>query len=250
MDAWNVLVPLFFLTALVYATAGFGGGSTYLALLALFALPYEAMPQTSLLCNIAVVTGGAWLFHKAGHLSLKRVLPFVVTSIPAAYWGGTIHINKRLFTGLLAMSLIISAVRLLLSGKAFAPRMTLTWKTAWLAGIPLGAVLGFLSGLVGIGGGIYLAPLLLLMGWADAKQAAASASFFILVNSLAGLAGQWTKTGGVLEFPWIWPLLLAVVLGGQIGSRLGARTIPRVALQRVTAALILFVGGRLLAQMF
>lgn len=250
MDHFPYLIPLFFLTALAYSMAGLGGGSTYLALLALFSFPYESIPKIGLLCNLTVVIGGSWLFYKAGHFSPRKILPFVATSIPAAYWGGTIHIGKEIFTILLAVSLIVASLRLFFADKAFESRTSLSWKTAWLVGVPVGALLGFLSGLVGIGGGIYLAPVLLFLGWADSKQAAASASFFILVNSLSGLAGQFTKGGFTFPWPLVLPLLLAVFLGGQIGSRVGSKRIPRLALQRVTALLILFVGGRLLTKLF
>jgi hypothetical protein len=240
------LAPLFFLTALVYSMAGFGGGSTYLALLALFAFPYTLMPKVSLLCNLIVVSGGCWFFYRSGHFSFKRIIPFIVTSIPMAYWGGSLRIGKTLFIWLLGISLGIAALRMLLSEKTFETKIVLSWKKAWLVGIPVGALLGFLSGLVGIGGGIYLSPLLLFLGWANSKQAAAAASFFILVNSMAGLTGQLTKGVPIVEGQWILPLLVAVFLGGQIGSRLGSRRIPKLALQRVTAALILFISIRLL----
>ncbi len=246
MEPIHFLVPLFFATALIYSMAGFGGGSTYLALLALFSFPYESMPKVALLCNLIVVTGGCWFFYRAGHCKFQKILPFILTSIPMAYWGGTIPIGKRLFTLLLACTLCVAALRMLMSEKAFEARFAPSWKRAWFFGIPVGALLGFLSGLVGIGGGIYLAPLLLLLGWADSKQAAASASFFILVNSLAGLAGQLTKGNLVVGYDSLLPLLFAVFLGGQIGSRLGSRAIPKLALQRITAGLILFISVRLL----
>ena len=237
---------LFFLTALVYSMAGLGGGSAYLALLVLFAFPHTVVPQMALLCNLTVVVGGCWFFARAGYFSLKRLLPFVVTSIPMAYWGGTIPIGKGLFNILLGGSLLAAALRMLLSDKALEARIPLSWERAWLVGVPLGAILGFLSGLVGIGGGIYLAPVLLLLGWANSKQAAASASFFILLNSMAGLLGQFTKGGAHANPTLIFPFLLAVFLGGQIGSRIGSQYISRLALQRVSALLILLVSIKLL----
>ncbi|MBI3541139.1 MAG: sulfite exporter TauE/SafE family protein [Deltaproteobacteria bacterium] len=242
------LAPLFFLTALTYSMVGLGGGSTYLALLALFAVSYSSIPQIALLCNLVVVVGGYWFFWKAGHFSLRRVLPFIVTSIPMATWGGSIPIEKKVFMLLLGLSLGVAALRMLLSDKVFESRFPLSWKRAWAVGIPVGALLGFLSGLVGIGGGIYLAPVLLLLGWADSKQAAAAASFFILVNSIAGFGGQLMKGGFMISWGMVLPLLFAVFLGGQIGSRLGSQTIPKLALQRVTAILILAVVARLLIQ--
>ena len=246
METLWLLIPLFFLTALVYSMAGFGGGSTYLALLALFSFPYKAMPQVSLLCNLVVVAGGCWFFYQAGHFSFKRVLPFILTSIPMAYWGGSILVSKKLFSLLLGFSLCMAAFRMLISDQALESRLSISWKKSWMVGLPLGALLGFLSGLVGIGGGIYLSPLLLLLGWADSKQASAAASFFILVNSLAGLAGQINKSGFMLQNEGTLLLMGVVFLGGQIGSRLGSQFLSKLVLQRVAAVLILFVGVRLI----
>ncbi len=246
MDTLFYLIPLFFLTALVYSTAGFGGGSSYLALLALFSFPYESMPKVALLCNLVVVSGGFLVFYRAGHFSPRKVLPFVLTSIPAAYLGGSIPLNKTVFSWLLAISLAVAGLRMLLSEESFVVKKSVSWKEAWLVGLPVGAGLGVLSGLVGIGGGIFLAPVLYFLGWANAKEVSAAASFFILVNSLAGLLGQVSKSAWTFEWTWMIPLALAVFLGGQIGSRWGAGKISKLALQRVTAALILSISGRLL----
>ncbi len=245
MEMLIYLVPLFFLTALLYSTAGFGGGSTYLALLALFAFPYLDMPRVALICNITVVLGGCYFFVRAGHFSARKTLPFLVTSIPAAYLAGRIPVEKTVFISLLALSLAIAGARMLITDKSFQVRKDIEWKQAWLVGLPIGALLGALSGLVGIGGGIFLAPVLFLLGWSHAKEVAASASVFILVNSMAGLVGQLSKGGWAIEMNLLIPLLLAVFLGGQIGSRLGSGVISKQVLQRVTAVLILFVSGRL-----
>ncbi len=248
MEHLPILTGFFFLTALVYSMAGLGGGSTYLALLALFSFPYPLIPKVALFCNLAVVVSGFWLFTKAHHFSLKRALPFVVTSIPMAYWGGSLSIGKTLFTLLLGLSLVVASLRMFFSNSTFQPQSSLSWSKAWIIGLPVGALLGFLSGVVGIGGGIYLTPVLLLMRWTDAKQAAASASFFILVNSIAGLIGQFSKGGFPLnhEISTLWILVVAAFLGGQIGSRLGSQKIPSQILQKVSASLTLYASGRLL----
>ncbi len=244
------LIPLFFLTALVYSMAGFGGGSTYLALLALFSCPYESMPKVVLLCNLVVVTGGSWFFIRAGYLPLRKILPFFLASIPMAYLGGSIPIGKTPFFWLLAISLLGAALRMFISEKVFESSQVLSMKKVWGIGLPVGAFLGLISGLVGIGGGIFLSPLLLLMGWTNAKESAAAASLFILVNSFAGLVGQFSKVGpsigGVLNFSFILPLMLAVFVGGQIGSRLGSNKISKLVLQRITGGLILFVALQIL----
>ncbi|MCC7343823.1 MAG: sulfite exporter TauE/SafE family protein [Deltaproteobacteria bacterium] len=250
MELLSYLLPLFFLTALVYATAGFAGGSTYLALLALFALPYEAMPKVALLCNLVVAGGGFWVFLRAGYFSPKKVLPFVLTSIPMAYLGGRIPLGKTLFLWLLALSLLAAGLRMLLSERSFAVRREPSWGRAWALGLPIGAVLGLLSGLVGIGGGIFLSPVLYFLGWSHSREAAAAAAFFILVNSVSGLFGQLAKSGPGLDWGLALPLMATVLLGGQIGSRIGAGKISKLTLQRVTAALILSVSGRLLWGLF
>lgn len=249
MEPLIYLIPLFFLTALIYAMAGFGGGSTYIALLILFAVPYELVPPLALLCNLIVVSGGFVIFYRQGHFSARKVLPFIVTSIPAAYVGGSLPIGKTVFALLLGASLLVAAFRMLLSEKAFVVKKVVPWRTAWTVGLPSGTLLGGLSGLVGIGGGIFLSPLLYVLGWANAKESAAAASFFILVNSLAGLLGQFSK-GADLPAPGVLlPLGLVVLIGGQIGSRLACGKIPKLALQRVTAGLILVVAIRLLGSL-
>lgn len=246
MEDITLLAPAFFLTALVYSMAGFGGGSTYLALLALFVFPYESMPKVALLCNLVVVSGGCWFFGREGHLPFRKLLPFLVTSIPMAYLGGRMPIDKTFFFWLLGLSLFCAALRLFLSDRTFEPRSPLPSKRVWGVGLPIGGLLGLISGLVGIGGGIFLSPLLLLMGWTNAKQSAAAASLFILLNSLSGLAGQFAKGGWPADFSEIILLMLAVFLGGQIGSRLGSQKIPKLALQRITGGVILFVSFQIL----
>jgi len=240
------LAPLFFLTGFAYSMAGFAGGSTYLALLALFQYPYGSIPKIALFCNLIVSAGGTWHFTKAGHLKMNKVLPFLIGSIPAAYIGGRIPIGKELFSLLLGLSLLAASGRLMMSVRSFEANVDPGKWRIWMIGLTLGALLGLLSGLVGIGGGIFLSPLLLLLGWADAKQAAAAASLFILANSASGLAGQFAKSGlEVSAVPMI-PLALAALAGGQIGSRLGAGRISPLWIQRITAILLLAVAAKLL----
>lgn len=243
IDHLTILIPLFFATAVIYSMAGFGGGSTYLALLVLFSVPFDSIRSIALCCNIAVVSIGWW--HFSSHLRMKRLLPFLLTSIPLAYLGGTITLGKTAFTVVLGGSLCVAAIRMLLAGRAFESRSEIPAKSLWILGLLIGSLLGFVSGLVGIGGGIYLSPMLLFLGWADAKEAAAAASCFILVNSLAGLISQ-VSHGLSIPFLSIAPLLIAVTLGGFLGSRAGSRSIPKLGLQRVTGVLILWVSIRLL----
>ncbi len=237
---------IFFFIALFYSLVGFGGGSSYLAVLVLVGLPYQDIPPMALICNLIVAAGGCWLFYKAGHLKLKNVLPFIILSIPMAYLGGRIMIGKELFCLLLGLSLFVVAVRMFLPSGILESQKEISWRRAWIMGVPIGAVLGFLAGLVGIGGGIFLSPLLLLMKWVNVKEAAATASFFILVNSLAGLMGQVQK--GVAQIHWLIPLGIAVFVGGQIGSRMGAFRVPKVRLQQMLAILVLYVSVKLLLE--
>jgi len=241
MPLW--LPVAFFAIALAYSAAGFGGGSAYLAVLALSGLPYQAVPQTSLLCNVVVTLGGVWHFHRGGHLDLKRVLPFFVLSIPAAYLGGRIQVGREPFFILLSVSLIAAGV-LMFIPRNHDVRRTLTNGQEWLIGLPAGAALGVLSGIVGIGGGVFLAPVLVLTGWTTSKQTAAAASLFILVNSVAGLGGHFVK--GV-HIGWMTAVLvLAALVGGQIGSRAGSYRLSGIGVRRILAAIIVVVGVRLL----
>lgn len=235
---------VFFLIALPYSMVGFGGGSSYLAFLVLAGLSYQEIPPIALVCNLVVTAGGVWHFWRGGHLKLEKVLPYLILSIPMAYLGGGILIGKELFRFILGFSLLAVALRMLLPDALFEhSKRVSVWK-AWTIGLPVGGLLGFLSGLVGIGGGIFLSPLLLLMRWVNVKEAAAAASLFIAANSLAGLFGQLHKGTANLEL--ILPLGLTVFVGGQIGSRLGAYHLPQVRLQQMLAALILYVSLRLL----
>ncbi|MBI1977669.1 MAG: sulfite exporter TauE/SafE family protein [Candidatus Omnitrophica bacterium] len=240
-----IWLPLtFFLVALVYSMMGFGGGSSYLAFLVLAGLPYQNVPTLALICNLIVTCGGLWHFYRAGHLKLRKVLPFLVFSIPMAYFGGRILIGKNLFSLLFGFSLFVVALRMFLPDRLFERSREVSSLRVWIIGLPIGGILGFLSGLVGIGGGIFLSPLLLFMRWVNVKEAAAAASLFIVVNSFSGLLGQLHK--GVASMSLIVPLGLAVFLGGQIGSRLGAYRLPQLGLQRMLAGLILYVSMKLI----
>src|SRR3990167_9415536 len=157
MEFW--LSFIFFMAALFYSMVGFGGGSSYLAILVLAGLPYQQIPPLALICNLIVTTGGFWNFYRAGHFRLGKVLPFVVLSIPMAYWGGTFLIGKRFFSLLLGISLMAVAARMVLAGKEFQATKEISPRQAWILGLPIGALLGFLSGFIGIGGGIFLSPL-------------------------------------------------------------------------------------------
>jgi uncharacterized protein len=249
-----ILAALFLLTALLYASVGFGGGSTYSALLVLAEADYRLLPSIALVCNLLVVSGGTLRFARAGHLDLRRAWPWVVVSVPAAWLGGRLPIAEPLFIGLLGLTLAAAGLLMLGSRGGPVSASQAPWprrRELWLA-VPAGTLLGLLAGLVGIGGGIFLAPLLYLSRWGSARAIAATCSFFILVNSLAGLGGQLMKLGdaGALELVSdYWMLFPAVLIGGQIGSLAGARYLKPQLLQTLTAVLILYVAARLLLRL-
>lgn len=241
---------LFFLTAALYAAVGFGGGSTYTALLALNDLDFRVLPAIALVCNIIVVTGGVWRFWRAGHLDIRRIAPFLITSVPAAWLGGSLPVSEVVFVGLLGAALLLSGIWLLFIEDRFSEVGGRPGSSqSFPASLGLGGAIGLLSGVVGIGGGIFLAPLLYLTRWGAPQQIAAGCSLFILANSISGLAGQVGKLRDAellaLALPY-WPLPIAVLLGGQIGSWLGAIRLNPILIKRLTAILILYVAARLI----
>ena len=238
-----LLALAFFATALLYSSVGFGGGSTYAALLILAGLALPDVPVVALACNIAVVTIGCWQFR--GAFSTARFWPLALFSIPAAWLGGRLDVPGWLFVGLLAAALGVSGLLLLRVPRSVPAHHGPPGRLADLAS---GAGLGLLAGITGIGGGIYLAPLLHLRGWAGARTIAATCAAFILVNSLAGLAGHAARLGAQRLGATLaahWALFPAVLLGGWIGSRSGARLLPPAAIRWLTALLVLYVAARL-----
>lgn len=242
-----LLALAFLVTALLYASVGFGGGSTYAALLALSGLDYRLLPLVVLACNIVVVAGSSVRFARAGITPWRKALVMVALGAPASFLGGLTPIREATFLGLLGASLVLTSLTMLIPARESTdgvPSRTARWMS--LAAVPL----GYLAGLVGIGGGIFLAPLLHLARWEAARGIAATASLFILVNSLFGLGGQMLKNGPGLFGQAIvaaLPLLVAVVIGGQIGGLLAARLLPPRWIRWLTAVLVLVVGARLLA---
>jgi uncharacterized membrane protein YfcA len=244
-----LLIILFFVTAVLYAAVGFGGGSTYNALLVLTGTDYRILPTIALACNVIVVTGGMIKYAQTGALSLRRMLPFLITSIPAAWIGGRIPISETVFVGLLGIALFLSGARLALQKEGVTKDSALRENFPLPVALLSGGGIGLISGLVGIGGGIFLAPVLYLARWGNPRQIAAACSLFILLNSLSGLGGQITKLQDhevlSLALPY-WPLLITVLLGGQIGSWLGAKGLKASWMKKLTAILILYVSVRLI----
>jgi uncharacterized membrane protein YfcA len=243
------LALLFFATAVLYASVGFGGGSTYNALLVLAETDYRVLPSVALLCNLIVVTGGVWQYRRSGDLGLSFALPFVTSSIPFAWLGGRIPIERDAFVLLLGLSLLAAGLALWFQTPESKSSGSGSSTANWFVGLPVGGAVGFLSGMVGIGGGIFLAPVLHLLRLAHPKRIAATSSFFIMVNSIAGLVGQTMKQGTtahldrLTDYAW---LFLAVLIGGQIGSRLSTRALSGRMVKRLTAVLVLYVAARLL----
>ncbi|MEO1014513.1 MAG: sulfite exporter TauE/SafE family protein [Pseudomonadota bacterium] len=246
-----VLAALFFATALLYASVGFGGGSTYNALLVLQGVDYRVLPAIALICNVIVVAGGAMRHQAAGNIDWARIWPFFAASVPMAWIGGLLQIPELAFIGVLGGALVAAGLNLLLASPTGTAAEKRDLGTARSAAV--GGALGLLAGLVGIGGGIFLAPILHMTRWGSAQAIAATCSTFILINSLSGLAGQFAKLedlGQLAQLRVYWPLFPAVLIGGQIGGALSLARLSEATMRRLTAALVLFVGLRLCLRFF
>jgi len=241
-----LLMGGFLVIATLYSSVGFGGGSSYLALLALVFISFFAIRSTALICNLVVVSGSSYLYWKKGHLDFKKFLPFIITSIPLAFIGARFRLQESTFFIILGSSLIISALALIFQTVRLKKSEVINPNYPPYVNYLLGAGIGLLSGLVGIGGGIFLAPILNHMKWDKSIKIAALASFFILVNSISGIGGLLTK--GTFELPWIEAigLMVAVFIGGQIGIRLSLSKLTGNGIKVVTAILVLTVGIRVL----
>ncbi|OSY88572.1 hypothetical protein WH52_05315 [Tenacibaculum holothuriorum] len=244
MDNWLLLI-LFFLIAVLYSSVGFGGGSSYLAVLALTGIAFTQIRSTALLCNIVVVSGNVWLYLQQKKYNWKKVLPLVFFSIPFAFLGGYLRISKNFFFILLGITLLIAAITMWLSKRIVRKENTNQGLTLQ-KNASYGGIIGFISGMVGIGGGIFLAPLLHLTQWDTPKRIAATASFFILANSISGLIGQYTNPDFYIDWSFTTVLLIVVFIGGQIGSRLSNKLLSPYQLKKATAILIAFVSIRIL----
>jgi len=240
-----VLSFTFFLIAMFYASVGFGGGSSYLALLVLFDFPYLILPIIALICNVVVVSGNCFHYLKAGQVETRLLLPPAMASVPMAYIGGQLTIEKNLFVTILVISLLASGVRLLLNFQNYGDNHQTYRSLPIVYGGCIGASLGLLAGIIGIGGGIFLAPVLYGFRAGPPIKIAAAASAFILLNSIAGLLGQWSKVNVLEILLTYWYLPVMVFIGGQIGNILSIKFIPTKIIALMTAILILSVALRL-----
>ena len=241
----SILSILFFITATLYSSVGFGGGSTYLALLLVWGLPYNVFPIIALSCNIIVVSGNCFNYIRTGNLNVKLLIPFLIGSIPLAFIGGSLPVEKKLFEILLFAVLLIAGCLLLINFKSYDDEKESYRNIPYFISIIIGGILGFISGVVGIGGGIFLSPILFLLKVARPKHIIVTASLFILINSISGIIGQLTKNLILTEVQDYFYLLIAVLIGGQIGNYLNLKIFTSRLLTVVTASLVLFVAIRL-----
>lgn len=239
---------LFFFIALVYSMVGFAGGSSYLLVLTLAGFSHTQSAPVALVCNLAVAGIGFCNFLKAGYFRWTLVLPFIVLSVPMAFFGSKIPISKEVFLWFLGISLCFAGLRIFFIRQDLEGSAGTSPARLWKWGLPIGAIFGFFSGLVGIGGGIFLSPFLILTRWASIRQASAAASFFIFINSLSGLVGK-MQQGFVLPDN-LWVYMIPAFLGGLAGSKLGLSHVSSVNLERVLAVLTLFISVTTLSRLW
>lgn len=232
----DYLLPfLFLLIAFIYSSVGLGGGSSYTALMAIFGISYQIIPTTSLTLNLIVTSIGMIHFWKNGHGRLNLIIPFLITSIPMAYFAGTLELPERIFNIFLLITLIFVVIRIYLIND-LKISIQLTGIQKWIFIFGLGGVLGFIAGAVGIGGGVYLVPLIIMFGLGTEQEAAASGAMFIWMNSLAGLIAR--AQTGTFDPQFILPLAIAVIIGGFGGSYLGAVKLEPKTIQKVMGGVI------------
>lgn len=238
-DSPLVLAPAVFLVALLYSSVGHAGASGYIAVMALASMPPAVIKPTALLLNVLVATLTSVQFWRAGHFSWPLFWPFALLAVPLAFVGGSLTLPTRAFQIVVGVVLLLSALRFVQK----PPPDEVRAKPSRAVSIAAGGSLGLLAGLTGTGGGIFLTPLLLFLGWARAKQAAAVSALFILVNSLAGLAGNVSTARSLPALSLV--LAAAAIGGGAIGSHLGSRRFDPAMIKRMVAAVLAVAGSKL-----
>ncbi len=236
----EIILLAIFIVAILYSSVGHGGASGYLAVMALWAVDPAITRPTALVLNLFVASIGTYQFYRAGHFSWKIFWSFAVTSIPFAFIGGMLKLPTNVYRIVLGLVLLFAAFRLAWS---FSKDVEVKPPVLWMA-LAMGAVIGLLSGLVGVGGGIFLTPVLLLMNWSETKTAAGVSALFILVNSISGLLGNYSQVNALPSEVWLW--IGAAVAGGLIGSTLGAKRFDSLTLRRVLALVLLFASVKLI----
>ena len=245
-----ILPILFFITAILYSSVGFGGGSTYLALLLIWDIPYYIFPVIALMCNIIVVSGNSFNYIRAGNHNFNLLLPFLIGSIPFAFLGGSLKIDKNFFEILLFFVLSIAGILLLINNKSYENENLIIKKINFIYSLIIGSILGLVSGIVGIGGGIFLSPILFLLKAEKPKIISTTASLFILINSISGILGQFTKDKTFDELMNYWPLFSSVLIGGLIGNYLNLKIFSNRILTILTSLLVIFVSVRIGIRLF
>ena len=240
-----ILAILFLVTAIVYSSVGFGGGSTYLALLLIWEVPYFIFPIIALSCNIIVVSGNCFNYIKARNLNFKTLIPYLLGSIPMAFLGGSLSLEKAFFEILLFFVLFSAGLLLLFNFKSYNEDNLYYRKISIVSSSLIGGTIGFISGIVGIGGGIFLSPILFLIRGEKPKNIITMSSIFILINSISGLFGQLTKSLIFEQLQNYWYLLAIVFVGGQIGNFLNLKLLPTQILALITSFLVIFVAARM-----
>ena len=240
-----ILPILFFITAILYSSVGFGGGSTYLALLLIWDIPYYIFPVIALFCNIIVVTGNSINYVRAGNHNFRLLLPFLFGSIPLAFFGGTLIINKEIFEILLFLVLSNAGIFLLINNKSYEDKNLVSKKLNLFISIFIGSILGLISGIIGIGGGIFLSPILFLLKADKPKIIITTASLFILINSISGILGHLSKENVLNEIFLYWPLFVVVLIGGLFGNYLNLKVFSNRVLAIITSTLVIFVAIRM-----
>jgi uncharacterized membrane protein YfcA len=242
---------LFFGVAFLYSSVGHGGASGYLAILSFFAFAPAKMSTTALLLNLLVAGMGFISFYRARHFSSSLTFPFLLTSIPCAFLGGILPVSQRIYAILLAGVLLFTAIRFILSKSsaigtrgATPPEEEVLNPPRFPIALPVGGGIGVLSGIIGVGGGIFLSPVILIMKWADPKKTAAASACFIWVNSLAGLLGRWARGG--FEVGLFAPFVVMAFLGGLIGSYWGAKRFTGWTLRRILGIVLLIASIKLI----
>lgn len=249
MQIQMIALLALFVIAMLYSSVGHGGASGYLAVLVLAGYMRPDITPVVLILNIAVASTGLFHYRRAGHFSFKLLKPLVITSIPAAFVGGMIPLNDEIYAALLGFILLIAALRFLFVAHLSQTRETsvlISHKTWALA---LGAVLGLLAGMVGVGGGIFLSPLLLFLGWADAKKTAAVSAAFIVFNSMSGLSAH-LLLGAVIDWSLLSSIAVTIYIGGFIGSFLGAWRLSLRMLQQLLGSVLAIASFKLIIKIW
>jgi len=241
-----LLAAIFFFVAFIYSMVGLGGGSSYTALMAIVGMNYLAIPLVSLMLNLFVTTIGSFNYIRRGHARWNLILPFVLSSIPAAFVGGSLQLPKEMFYWVLLASLVFVALRIYF-WDSLSLKISLSRKNQLIISILSGAILGLIAGIAGIGGGVYLVPLIILFGLGTEKEAAACGTIFIWLTSCSGLIAR--LQFNAIDVGDYTPLIVAVLAGGFAGSWLGSSRLSPRTMQKVLGLIVLIAIGFLIRKL-